>query len=103
LAGLYLFFRFSFRTCNAPPFKIDLSMRNLVRAFCGRTPLPRGFYDARSRDVAVHRHFLRRGVSLRQSLPEVEVAMDLVTLIAIICSLLLLAYLTISLLYPEKF
>jgi K+-transporting ATPase KdpF subunit len=29
--------------------------------------------------------------------------MDLVTLIAIICSLLLLAYLTISLLYPEKF
>jgi K+-transporting ATPase KdpF subunit len=59
--------------------------------------------NARSHDVIFHGGFLRRGVSLRQSLPEAEVAMDLMTAIALVFSILLLVYLTISLLYPEKF
>ena len=63
----------------------------------------RGSCDARSDNVIFHRGFLRRGVSLRQSLPEVEVAMDLMTVIAVALSILLLVYLTASLLYPEKF
>jgi K+-transporting ATPase KdpF subunit len=36
-------------------------------------------------------------------MPEAEVAMDLVTLLALIVSILLLGYLAVSLLYPEKF
>jgi K+-transporting ATPase KdpF subunit len=59
--------------------------------------------DARSHDAVFHRGLLCRGVSLRQSLPEAEVAMDLITLIAIVLSALLLAYLTATLLFPEKF
>jgi K+-transporting ATPase KdpF subunit len=62
----------------------------------------RGF-NARSHDVVVHGGFLRGGVPLRQSLPEAEVAMDLMTAIALLFSIFLLVYLTISLLYPEKF
>lgn len=59
--------------------------------------------DARSYDAGFHRAFLCRGISLRQSLPKTEVAMDSMTLIALAVSLLLLIYLTASLLYPEKF
>jgi K+-transporting ATPase KdpF subunit len=69
--------------------------------------LNRGTSDAtRCGDVAVHRCFLRRGVSLRQGMPEVEVTpmqIDLVTLIALILSVFLLGYLTLTLLFPEKF
>ena len=59
--------------------------------------------DARFDDVVFHRCFFRPGVSLRQGVPEVEVAMDLITAVALILSILLLGYLTVSLLYPEKF
>ena len=62
--------------------------------------------DARSSDVAVHGSFLRLGVSLRRGLPEVEVApmqMDLYTVVALVLSVLLLGYLTLTLLFPEKF
>ena len=58
---------------------------------------------ARFVDVGFHSGFLRFGVSLRQSLPEIEVAMDLITAVALIASILLLGYLVVSLLYPEKF
>jgi hypothetical protein len=34
----------------------------------------RGFRDARCTDAAIHRDFLRCGISLRQSLPQVEVS-----------------------------
>jgi K+-transporting ATPase KdpF subunit len=57
-------------------------------------------------DVAVHRSFLRRGVSLRQGLPEVEVAlmhMDWISATGLILSILLMVYLTVALLFPEKF
>jgi K+-transporting ATPase KdpF subunit len=55
--------------------------------------------------VAVHRSFLRRGVSLRQGVPEVEVAVHIewISAIALVLSVLLLAYLTLTLLFPEKF
>jgi K+-transporting ATPase KdpF subunit len=36
-------------------------------------------------------------------MPEIEVAMDLVAVVALILSIFLLAYLTVSLLFPEKF
>jgi K+-transporting ATPase KdpF subunit len=36
-------------------------------------------------------------------MPEIEVAMDLVAIVALILSILLLGYLTVSLLFPEKF
>jgi K+-transporting ATPase KdpF subunit len=37
-------------------------------------------------------------------MPEVEVStMDLITAVALVLSVLLLGYLTVSLLYPEKF
>jgi K+-transporting ATPase KdpF subunit len=70
---------------------------------CAFRPIETEVSNARSHDVDFHGGFLRRGVSLRQSLPEVEVAMDLITAIALVFSVLLLVYLTISLLYPEKF
>jgi K+-transporting ATPase KdpF subunit len=57
-------------------------------------------------DVAFYDSLLRPGVSLRQGLPEVEVAlmhMDVITVIALILSVLLLAYLALTLLFPEKF
>jgi K+-transporting ATPase KdpF subunit len=63
-------------------------------------------FDARCNDVAVHCCFLRPGVSLRQGLPEVEVAamqIDIMTAIALLLSALLLGYLTLTLLFPEKF
>ena len=47
--------------------------------------------------------FLQRGLSVCEGLPEAEVAMSLVTVLALLCSVLLLVYLTVSLLYPEKF
>ncbi len=62
--------------------------------------------DARRNHAAVHRGFLRPGVSVRQGLPEVEVTavhIDLVTFIALVLAVLLLGYLTVSLLFPEKF
>jgi K+-transporting ATPase KdpF subunit len=62
--------------------------------------------DAGFNDVAVHWNFLRPGVSLRQGLPEVEVdamPMDVITVIALLLSVLLLAYLILTLLFPEKF
>jgi K+-transporting ATPase KdpF subunit len=60
---------------------------------------------ARCVDVALHRHFLRRGVSLRQGVPEVEVAMqmDWISATGLILSILLMVYLTVALLFPEKF
>jgi K+-transporting ATPase KdpF subunit len=61
---------------------------------------------ARSSDVAVHRSLLRPGVPLRQGLPEVEVTpmhIDIITVVALILSVLLLGYLTLTLLFPEKF
>jgi K+-transporting ATPase KdpF subunit len=61
---------------------------------------------ARCNHAAVHRSLLRFGVSLRQSLPEAEVNpmhIDVVTVIALILSVLLLAYLTLTLLFPERF
>jgi K+-transporting ATPase KdpF subunit len=61
---------------------------------------------ARFSDVTVHRSLLRPGVSLRQGLPEVEVTpmhIDVVSIIALILSVLLLGYLTLTLLFPEKF
>jgi K+-transporting ATPase KdpF subunit len=72
-------------------------------------PVPAGtwrFANARCHHAAVHCCFLHPGVSLRQGLPEVEVNCvhtDLVTFIALVLSILLLGYLTISLLFPEKF
>ena len=59
--------------------------------------------NARSSDAVFHGGFLRGGVSLRKSMPEIEVAMDLVAIVALILSILLLGYLTVSLLFPEKF
>jgi hypothetical protein len=59
-------------------------------------------HDARSDDVVLHGSFLRRGFSLCKSLPEVEVDMDLFTAIALILSIILLAHLILSLLFPEK-
>jgi K+-transporting ATPase KdpF subunit len=62
--------------------------------------------DAGRRHAVVHRGFLCRGVPLRKSLPEVEVMemhMDWITWLGLILSVLLLAYLTVTLLYPEKF
>jgi K+-transporting ATPase KdpF subunit len=59
--------------------------------------------DARFNDAFLHSGFLRPGVSLRQGVSKVEVTMDLITVVALIVSILLLGYLTYSLLYPEKF
>ena len=60
---------------------------------------------AGSTHVVLHVSLFRRGVSLRQGVPEVEVAMqiDIVTAIALLISVLLLGYLTATLLFPEKF
>jgi K+-transporting ATPase KdpF subunit len=62
--------------------------------------------NAGSSDVGLHRYLLRRGVSIRQGVPEVEVVsmhIDLVTAVALILSVLLLGYLALTLLFPEKF
>jgi hypothetical protein len=59
-------------------------------------------HDARSGDVVLYGSFFRRGFSLCKSLPEVEVDMDLFTAIALILSIILLAHLILSLLFPEK-
>jgi K+-transporting ATPase KdpF subunit len=59
-------------------------------------------HDARSDNALLHGTFLRLGFSLRKSLPEIEVDMDLFTVIALILSILLLAHLIFSLLFPEK-
>jgi K+-transporting ATPase KdpF subunit len=55
--------------------------------------------------AALHRCFLCLGVSLRQGMPEVEVAMhmDWISASGLVLSVLLLAYLTLTLLFPEKF
>jgi K+-transporting ATPase KdpF subunit len=58
--------------------------------------------DARFDNVVLHGSLLRPGVSLRQGMPEVEVAMDLFTAIALFLSVLLFAHLIFSLLFPEK-
>jgi K+-transporting ATPase KdpF subunit len=59
--------------------------------------------DAGFDNAFLHSGFLWRCVSLRQGLSEVEVAMDLITVVALALSVLLLGYLAYSLLYPEKF
>jgi K+-transporting ATPase KdpF subunit len=61
------------------------------------------YRNARFDDDFFHGGLLRLGVSLRQGLPEAEVAMDMITAVALVLSFLLLVYLTISLLFPEKF
>jgi K+-transporting ATPase KdpF subunit len=59
--------------------------------------------------VAVYGHLLCRGVSLRHGLPEAEVekmhdpAIDTITAVALVLSILLLGYLTLTMLFPEKF
>ena len=53
-------------------------------------------------DATFHRGLLWRGFSLRQSMPEVEVTMDWITVVALVLALLLLVHLTFSLLFPEK-
>ena len=65
-----------------------------------------GDRNARFSDAAVHGSFLRLGVSLRQGLPEAEVTpmhIDVITVIALILSVLLMGYLALTLLFPEKF
>jgi K+-transporting ATPase KdpF subunit len=62
--------------------------------------------NARPDHAFVYNRLFRPGVSLRQGLPEVEVTpmqIDVITVIALILSVLLLGYLTLTLLYPEKF
>jgi K+-transporting ATPase KdpF subunit len=60
--------------------------------------------NAGSGDVDFHGSFLRPGVSLRQGVPEAEVdTMNAITIIALVLSVLLLGYLTLTLLFPEKF
>jgi K+-transporting ATPase KdpF subunit len=62
--------------------------------------------DARFNHAPIHSCLLRPGVSLRQGLSEVEVApmhIDVITVIALILSVLLLGYLALTLLFPEKF
>jgi hypothetical protein len=61
--------------------------------------------NARFDDAAVHDSFLRPGVSLRQGVSEAEVTMqiDYITVTALVSSVLLLGYLTLTLLFPEKF
>jgi K+-transporting ATPase KdpF subunit len=62
--------------------------------------------NARSDDVFIHGCLFRPGVSLRQGLPEVEVTamhIDFITAVALILSVLLLGYLALTLLFPERF
>jgi K+-transporting ATPase KdpF subunit len=59
--------------------------------------------DAGSHHAVLHRYILCRGLLVREGLPEAEVAMSFVTALALLCSVLLLIYLVVSLLYPEKF
>jgi K+-transporting ATPase KdpF subunit len=66
----------------------------------------REIHDAGCPHGGVHRRVFRGGVSLRQGLPEAEVVqmhMDWITWTGLILSVLLLVYLTVSLLFPEKF
>jgi K+-transporting ATPase KdpF subunit len=53
----------------------------------------------------LHRRVFRRGVSLRQSLPKIEVMpmRETMDLVGLALSILLFAYLIITMLYPEKF
>jgi F subunit of K+-transporting ATPase (Potass_KdpF) len=55
--------------------------------------------------VVVHGRIFHCGLPLRQSLPEIEVIPmhRIMDLVGLIISILLLAYLTITMLYPEKF
>jgi K+-transporting ATPase KdpF subunit len=62
--------------------------------------------DARFGHAFIHGCVLRPCVSLRQGLPEAEVIpmhFDVMTAIALILSVLLLGYLALTLLFPEKF
>jgi K+-transporting ATPase KdpF subunit len=62
--------------------------------------------DARFNHAHIHCYLLRPCVSLRQGVPEAEVApmhIDVITVIALILSVLLLGYLALTLLFPEKF
>jgi K+-transporting ATPase KdpF subunit len=62
--------------------------------------------DARFSHAFIHGCVLRPCVSIRQGLPEAEVTpmhFDVITAIALILSVLLLGYLAITLLFPEKF
>ena len=65
-----------------------------------------GCHNARSYDDFLHGCLFRPGVSLRQGLPEVEVAamhIDLITAAVLILSILLFGYPAVALLFPEKF
>ena len=101
-ACLYKIFRKSFRHSNSPTSRIISVVRQFAVLMYWRGI---GFSRAGSSHVAVHIYLLRRGVSLRPGVPEIEVAMqiDFVTAIALLISVLLLVYLTATLLYPEKF
>jgi K+-transporting ATPase KdpF subunit len=65
----------------------------------------REFSNARRPHAAVHGDLLRRGLSLCQGLPQIEVTMhiDWITAIGLALSVLLMAYLVVALLFPEKF
>ena len=60
----------------------------------------------RCADARVHAIFLWSGVPVRPGLPEVEVTgmqMDAITGCGLAISILLMVYLTVTLLFPEKF
>jgi K+-transporting ATPase KdpF subunit len=61
--------------------------------------------DARCDHAVLHRHLFRRRVPLRQSLSKAEVVAmhQVMDWIGLVISILLLAYLTLAMLYPEKF
>jgi K+-transporting ATPase KdpF subunit len=59
---------------------------------------------AGSLDARLHHHLLRARLCLRSGLPQAEVVpMTLVTIVVLVLAVLLLGYLTATLLYPEKF
>ena len=67
---------------------------------------PRGLKQVQNAgflDGCLYRGLLRAGFQLRAGLSEVEVAMSFVTIVVLVLSVLLLGYLTATLLFPEKF
>ena len=90
--------------------KTDAFGLRLVQCFCGWSTAECAEdcenCDARFDDAVIYGDFLCPGVSLRQGLSEVEVTpmhMDVITVVALILSFLLLGYLVLTLLFPEKF
>ena len=75
LTHLYVFFRKTFRQQNKPSSRIVLEPeREPPCAVRNRHDSELRTDNAGSDDVVLHSGFLRLGVSLRQSMPEVEVA-----------------------------